>query len=79
MWLLDCDRLSAGQRALVAASKNTHRRFASCAALAASAGAGRCWKLLLWTPDPPALKRRAEAALDPGAQGIQVSRGRHCH
>ena len=67
-------RLTALQREIVASSRNTSHYYETHEALAASAAAGQCWKLLVWAVGPARdrLAAQIEAELEPGSRGITV-------
>ena len=59
-------RLTALQREIVASSRNTSHYYETHEALAASAAAGQCWKMLVWAVGPARdrLAAQIEAELD---------------
>ena len=67
-------RLTASQRDIVASSRNSSHRYETHEALAGSAAAGRCWKLLIWAVGPARdmLAAQIEAELEPDSRGITV-------
>lgn len=72
--IADEPRLTAAQQEIVRNSRNSLHRYETHEALAASAAAGECWKLLLWAVGATreSLAAQIETELSPASHNIAV-------